>query len=209
MATETVENQLELIKAQLDEIQAGLELRNRRMAELEELKDDLSGIMKDVMNSAIVELDDVSPFLQSGDMMALFKKLLRSTNHISLLLEKLEGAEDFVADVQPIGTDLFNRFIYKLDELERKGYFRATSELQSTLDALMKLLAEKRILAAAERSLEVLAETDYDQFEKVSFWKMYRLTRSPEVRQLMGVCMVLLTTFAEEMSRGKDGIAES
>ena len=62
MATETVESQLELIKSQLDEIQAGLELRNRRLAELEELKDDLSGIMKDVMESAIIELDDVSGF---------------------------------------------------------------------------------------------------------------------------------------------------
>lgn len=209
MATEIVENHLKLIKTQLDEIQAGLEVRNRRMAELEELKDDLSAIMKDVMESAITELDDVSPFLQSGDLMALLKKLLRSTNHISLLFEKLESADDFVADAQPIGRDLFNRFIYQLDGLERKGYFRAATELQATLDTLITLLAKKQILTAAEHSLKVLAETDYDQFEKVSLWKIYRMTRSPEVRRLMGFCMRLLTTFAQEMARAEDGKAKS
>ena len=209
MATETVESQLELIKSQLDEIQAGLELRNRRLAELEELKDDLSGIMKDVMESAIIELDDVAPFLQSGDLMALFKKLLRSTNHITLLLEKLEGAEDFVADAQPIAHDLFHRFIRQMDELERKGYFRAAADLQSTLDALMKLLAEKRVLPAAERSLAVLAETDYDQIESVSLWKMYRLTRTPEVRRLLGFGMMLLTVFAKELAQTEKGDGES
>ena len=93
------------------------------MAELEELKDDLSVIMKDVMDSAIIELDDVAPFLQSGDLMALIKKLLRSTNHITLLLEKLEGAEDFVADAQPIGHDLFNRFIFKWMNWNERGIF--------------------------------------------------------------------------------------
>ena len=123
MATETVESQLELIKSQLDEIQAGLELRNRRLAELEELKDDLSGIMKDVMESAIIELDDVAPFLQSGDLMALFKKLLRSTNHITLLLEKLEGAEDFVADAQPIAYDLFIASYVKWTNSNEKAIF--------------------------------------------------------------------------------------
>ena len=204
MTTETIEGQLELIRTRLDEIQADLARRNRRMAEMEELKDDLSVIMKDVMESAIVELDDVSPFLQSGDLMVLAKKLLRGTNRISLLLEKLEGAADFVADAEPIGNDLFNRFIVKLDELDRKGYFRAAADLQSVLDAFVNVLAEKRALSAMRHALETIAATDYDKLDTYSLWKMYRATRSPAVRRLMGLCMTFVTTIANELAEAEN-----
>ncbi len=203
MTTETIEGQLELIKTQLGEIQEDLAIRNRRMAELEELKDDLSVIMRDVMDAAILELNDVSPFLQSGDLMALIKKLLRSTNHISLLLEKLEGATDFVADAEPIGHDLFNRFILKLDELEQKGYFQAATDLQSALDAAVKVLAEKRLLTAVQRSLETVAATDYDKLDNYSLWKMYRATRTPAVRRLLGLGMEFITALANELSEAE------
>ncbi len=203
MTTVTVEGQLELIRTQLGEIQADLAVRNRRLAELEELKDDLAVVMKDVAAAAILELDEVAPFLQSGDLMALFKKLLRSTNHISQLLEKLEGAADFVSDAEPIGHDLFHRFIFKLAELERKGYFATAADLQSVLDALVKVVAEKGVLPAVQRSLVTIAATDDDKLVKYSLWKMYRATRSPDMQRLLGLCLTFVTTLASELGADK------
>jgi type II secretory pathway component PulJ len=191
--------QLTAIQAQLGQIQRDIAAQNRRLAEMEELKDDLVLILKDMMQTAVVELDDVTPFVQTGDFLNLVKKLLRNTNRISESLGKLESAADFFADAKPIGNDLFHRFIHKLDELERKGYFKVGADLQSTTDALVQTLAARDVLPAIGRSLRVVGESDPDEITPYSIWKVYRATKTPEMQRLMGVVMTFLKALAKEM----------
>jgi len=199
MAT-SVEAQLQAIQAQLDTIQADLAVRNRRLAELDELKDDLTVIFTDVFQAAIVELDDVTPFLKTGDLTSLVKKLLRNTNRISATLSKLESAADFVADSKPISHDLFHRFILKLDELEHKGYFQLAADLQVALDALVQTLAGKKVLPALGSALESVNSLEAEQVQHFSLWKMYRASKTPEMRQLMGLAMSFVQVMAREMN---------
>jgi DNA repair exonuclease SbcCD ATPase subunit len=154
MTTAGVEERLSAIQEQLDVIQHELQARKRHLAEMQELKEDLTVILKDVMRTAVVELDDVAPFLQTGDFLSLVKKILRNTNRISASLSKLESAGDFLADAKPVSFDIFTRFIHKLDELERKGYFKVGTDLEATMDALVRLLAANNVLPAIGRSLE-------------------------------------------------------
>lgn len=200
MTTAGVEDRLHAIQEQLDLIQHELEVRNRHLAEMQELKEDLTVILKDVMRTAIVELDDVAPFLQTGDFLSLVKKLLRNTNRISTSLSKLESAADFFADARPISYDLFNRFIHKLDELERKGYFKVGADLQSALDALVRLLASKDVLSAIRRSLETANQLQADQVDRYSLWRVYRATRAPEMQRLIGILMTFLKALARELA---------
>ncbi len=200
MTTEGVEDRLHAIQEQLDLIRHELQDRNRHLAEMQELKDDLTIIMKDIMRTTIVELDDVAPFLQTGDFLGLAKKLLRNTNRISASLSKLESAADFFADVRPISYDLFNRFIHKLDELERKNYFKVGADLQGAMDALVRLIASKDILSAIRRSLETANRLQADQVDRYSLWRVYRATRAPEMQRLMGILMVFIKALARELA---------
>jgi len=199
MTTGGVEDRLNAIQVQLDLIQHELQVRNRDLAEMRELKADLTFILKDVVRAAIVELDDVGPFLRTGDFLNLAKKLLRNTSRISTSLSKLESASDFFADARPVGYDLFNRFIYKLDELERKGYFKMGVHLQSTLDALVRLLVNKDVLLAVGRSLETANRLQADEVDPYSLWRVYRATRTPEIQRLMGILMAFIKALAVEL----------
>lgn len=199
MTTEDLGPQLKAIQAQLSDIQRELRSQSRRLAEMEELKDDLVLILKDMLQTAAVELDEVTPFLKTGDFLGLVKRILRNTNRISESLAKLESAADFFADAGPIGNDLFHRFVHKLDELERKGYFKVGADLQSTADALVQTLAQRDVLPAIGRSLEVVGAADVEKIEPFSVWKMYRATKTPEMQRLMGVFMTFLQALAREM----------
>jgi len=199
MTNDEIGAQLRAIQGQLGQIQRDLAAQSRRLAEIEELKDDLVLITKDILQTAAVELDDVTPFVRTGDFLGLVKRILRNTNRISDSLAKLESAADFFADAGPIGNDLFNRFVHKLDELERKGYFKVGADLQLAADALVRTLAERDVLPAIGRSLRAVGETEVDNIERFSVWKMYRATKSPEMQRLMGVIMTFLQALAREM----------
>ena len=195
----SIEEQLQVIQSQLSAMQEELAKRNRRLAELEELKDDLAVIVRDVMRAAIVELDEVTPFLETGDLLALLKKLLRNTKRIAGAIDQLESASDFLADATPIGNDLFRRFVVKLDELERKGYFRVGAELQITADALVRFLDQHRVVSALGRAVQQLGDADPEKIEPHSLWKVYRATRKPEMQRLLGLLMTFLGALARQM----------
>ena len=198
-----VARQLDAIQRQLDAMQRELAVRNRQLAELEELKDDLSGILKDVFQAAIVELDDVTPFLQTGDLTNLTKRLLRNTNRISDSITKLESAADFVADAQPISNDLFNRLILKLDELERKGYFRVGADAQQLADSVVSNLDRSQLIPAVSRSLREVGALPEAEIERYSLWKIYRASKQPEMQRLMGLFMTFMKALAHELDNAQ------
>jgi hypothetical protein len=204
MTTPSVEEQLQAINAKLDAVQEELVLRNRRLAEMEELKDDLSVIVRDMMRAAIVELDDVTPFLETGDLLDLLKKLLRNTKRIARAIDQLESVSDFLADAAPIGNDLFHRFVVKLDELEQKGYFRVGAELQDTADSMVQFLDKHELIGAVGRALKQVGETEYNEIQPYSLWKLYRATKKPEMQRLLGLLMTFLGTLARELEPSQE-----
>jgi hypothetical protein len=204
MTTPSVEEQLQAINAKLDAVQEELVLRNRRLAEMEELKDDLSVIVRDMMRAAIVELDDVTPFLETGDLLDLLKKLLRNTKRIARAIDQLESVSDFLADAAPIGNDLFHRFVVKLDELEQKGYFRVGAELQDTADSMVQFLDKHELIGAVGRALKQVGETEYNEIQAYSLWKLYRATKKPEMQRLLGLLMTFLGTLARELEPSQE-----
>jgi uncharacterized protein YjgD (DUF1641 family) len=195
-----VELQLAEIQQTLAEIQQELAEQRRRARELEELKEDLTRIAKEVLDSAVRELDEISPFVRTGDFTNLAKKLLRNTNRIAQGLDKLESAADFVRDATPISHDIFRAVITKLDEMERKGYFQVAADLQATTDALVRVLAKSRVLPAMRAALEAPHAPEHaEEGARFSLWRAYRSTKRPEMRRMLGAAMGLLGRFAAEL----------
>jgi len=195
--------QIAEIRVTLAEIQHDLAEGRRQAREMQDLKDDLTRVARDVLESAVREMDDLTPFVRTGDFGNLVKKLLRNTNRIAEGFDKLESAADFVRDATPITHDAFRAAIAKLDELERKGYFQVARDLQSTTDAFVRLLGAWGVLPALRATLEHAASQGPSGVERYSLWRAYRATRRPDMRYLLGAAVGLVGRFAAELRLGQ------
>jgi len=197
MSTTTIEQQLETIQQQLATVQAELAERNRRLAEFEELRDDLALVANDVTRAAIDELDDLTPFVRTGDFLALLKRLLRNTHRISDAVQSLDSAASLVEDAQPMFHDWFNQVIMRLDEMERQGYFQAAREARDLAGVLVDIAEKHQLLPALKHAAAATAQADPKQLENYSMWRLYREFRRPEVRRALGAMLVFLQSLGE------------
>ncbi len=70
------QNQIDEINRKLDLILEEIELQKKHRREMEDLKDDLFRVGKDLYETAVVELEEVHDHIQTGDILHLGKKLL-------------------------------------------------------------------------------------------------------------------------------------
>ncbi len=218
MATADITKQLNAIQEQLNQISAELDVARRRRLEFDELKDDLTLIVKDAFNSAVVELEDVAPFVNSGDFLNLVKKILRNTNNITGAIEKFESALDFIEDGGPIGKELFSDLLSILDQMDRKGYFIFATQATKILDNIVttftaedvqnladnvvtilntvKKMTQPDMLHVLDNALEVYKHLETSGIEEYSIWRAAREMNSPEMKRGLGFLISFLKNVA-------------
>ncbi|UCD36843.1 MAG: DUF1641 domain-containing protein [Fidelibacterota bacterium] len=220
MSDAATAKQLQDIQAKLDAIHAELEIARRQREEMQELRDDLTLIAKDAFQSAVVELEDIAPFVQTGDFLHLVKKILRNTNNINAAVSQLESTLDFIEDWRPIGKELFNDGLEKLDDLDRKGYFVFLKEIFTVLDNVVthysaedvriladnivviletvKGLTQPEMLDALNNALTVYQNLDTKDLEAYSVWRAIKELRSPEMKRGLGFIITFLKNISQE-----------
>jgi uncharacterized protein YjgD (DUF1641 family) len=220
MTNEEISKQLEDIQGKLDVITEEMAARRRHREEMQELRDDLSAIVKDGFQTAVVELEDVAPFVKTGDFLHLVKKILRNTNAISAAISKFEGTIDLVEDFKPIGNDMFRGVLHKLDDLETKGYFRLTRELARAVDTalsqlsdediknlaeavvrlvgVVRILANSNLIPALAEAANAIKEEDPMKFDGFGPWIAYKELRKPEMRRAAGMSLQFLKTIVTD-----------
>lgn len=220
MADQNLELQLQSIDKKLDLISEELAVVRRQREELNELKQDLTIIAKDVFNTAIVELEDIAPFVQTGDFLHLLKKILRNTRNITNVMTQFESALDFFADAKPISKDLFNNTLEKLDELDQKGYFQFIKELMNVADRIVehfseedvkllgdnvitlletvKSLTQPDMLTALNNAVSIYQNLDPKDAPQYSIWKVMRELNTPEMKKGIGFVITFLKKITAE-----------
>lgn len=214
LANATLAERLDTLDRKLDLVLAEVEEVRRIRREVEELRDDLTRVGKDLLQTATVELEGAAPFVHTGDFAALATRLLRNVNTLNELLVQLESAREFVTDAAPLGRQLFSDGLAKLDELDRKGYFAMGRELQRALDNVVanfsvedvrlladnlvailqtvKNLTQPEMLQAINNAVEVYKKIDFDTMEEYSPWRAFREVNKPEMRRGLGFLIVFL-----------------
>ena len=86
---QNIQTQIDDINRKLDVIVEEIELQRANRREMEDLKDDLMRIGKDVYDTAVVELEEMHDQLSSQDVIHLGKKLLRNVNNLTSTFEQL------------------------------------------------------------------------------------------------------------------------
>lgn len=226
MTDTALSSQLLNIEKKLDAIYGEMELAKRHREEMLELKEDLSLIAKDMFESVILELDEVAPFVQTGDFLLLLKKFLRNIDNINSAISRIESALDFLEDWRPIGQELFNDGLEKLDEIDRKGYFIFLGEVFTALDNIVthfsaddirlfaenavpiletiKSLTQPEVLAAINNILTTYQELDKKAIEEYSVWKTMKELRTPEMKRNLGFAVEFLKSISQEQPTLQD-----
>lgn len=205
---------LDALDRKLDLVLAEVEHVRRIRREVEELKDDLTRVGKDLFRTAVGEMEEVAPFVDTGDFAALTKRLLRNVNNLNELLVQLESARDLVHDATPLAREIFSDGLAKLDELDRKGYFAMARELQRALDNVVasftvedvrllgdnlvailqtvKNLTQPEMLQAINNATEIYKKLDFDSMEEFTLWRAFKEVNKPEMRRGLGFLIVFL-----------------
>ena len=222
MELQSIESQLTLIQDQQKQILDELMIVKRQREEINELKNDLTFIAKDVFQSAVIELESIAPFVQSGDFLHLIKKILRNTRNISAVIEKFESTIDFLEDGKPIGKELLTDMLTLLDEMDRKGYFSFMQELLKVMDNIVthfteedvKMLGENIVsiletirnlsqpdmLMSINNAVSIYKHLDVNDIQEYTLWEAMKELKSPEMRKGMGFIISFLKNLSDNQS---------
>lgn len=222
MDTTHLQEQIDGINRKLDVILEEIELQQRHRREMDDLKDDLMRVGKDVYQSAVVELEEVHDYIQTGDILYLFKKLLRNINNLTKMFETLENTRDFVQDFTPISRELFIDFMNKLDEFDRKGYFAFIKELNKVGDKVVtsfsvedvknlgdnivtilntvKNLTQPDMLHVINNAVAVYKKLDIEVEKDISLISLLKELNTPEMKRGLAFAIKFLKSVAEQQS---------
>lgn len=218
MENKDIQLQLDEINKKLDFILTEIDHQRKHRQEMEDLKDDLNRVAKDLYLTSLEELEQVHDYLRSGDILHLLKKLLRNINNLSKLFDQIENLRDFFKDFGPISKEMVIDLMYKLDELDRKGYFEFIKESQRIIDNIVtsftvddvkalgdnivtilntiKNFTQPDMLHAVNNALNVYKKLDIEVEEDISLIKLFKELNHPETKKALFFALQFLKSLS-------------
>lgn len=217
----------EMILERLERIESQLAPLAQTSASMQELKDDLMPLANRASQLLIKELEDVEASFQLEDLLALFKRMLRSVRNITFALDQLENIIDFVTTLEPLLQSAVPKIINYLDELEQKGIFRI---IQATLDirakvaeaytpedieqignglvallGVTKKITDPKAISFIEKFAEIPAQLDLAQSKGIGPFGLLWASSNAEVKQGLGVLMELTKAMGQLKNENGSG----
>ena len=207
------------LHAKLDTILEQIQEQRQRQEELAELRGDLVPIANHMIKLSIDELAEVGSDFQLEDLLYLVKRLLRDTQLITGLLDRLESTVELVDEVQRVGKQAFNQAVVSLDRMEQDGYFAFARGGKRILDQIVTEFSEEDINALGDnivlilntvkdmtqpeimnfvRNTLLVAEQEIDKPIDISYSGLLRQMRDPAVRRGLALTMRVMHVIGAE-----------
>jgi len=205
MENKNIEQQIQAINQKLDFITETMQEYQRRQREMQELKEDLTRIGKDLFQAATEELDEVAHHFDTSDLLYLLKKLMRNTRNLAKMMDQMESAVDFFQDATPLGKQVVGQLMDTLAELEKKGYFDFAREIFQIIDTVVtsftlddvrllrenitsilltvKNLTQPEMLSTVNNALGFYRKMDIEIEKEISYWEIIKQLRDPEMKR--------------------------
>ncbi|MFZ0390053.1 MAG: DUF1641 domain-containing protein [Calditrichia bacterium] len=222
-----IEQQLAEINQKLELMTGYIQQQQRRQREMQELKEDLTLIGKEVFNSAVTEMDEVAHHFDISDLLFLMKKVLRNTRNLARLMDQMESAAGFVEDAAPLGKQMVVQLMESLDELEKKGYFEFGREILKIADTIVssftiedvrhlrenittilmtvKSLTQPEMLSTVNNAMNFYRQMDIPVEQKVSYRQIMKKMSDPEVKR----GMIFMLDFIRNMAQNHETIMQN
>ncbi|GAB7078966.1 DUF1641 domain-containing protein [Megalodesulfovibrio paquesii] len=199
----------DLILQKLETIEAELmEMRKSRL-EIQELKDDLSPLMKSSFQHLLRELGQVDHGFELEDGFLMLKRLLRNMKNIAYMLDQMENAIELFHTMEPMLKSSMHNAIRFLGTLETRGVFRtyeAMLEVRAKVAAqygpedlaemgdsfvemlgLLKKMSSPEFMEFLNKLTELPAAMNLKDAEPIGLRSMVSAMRDPALREGLGV----------------------
>jgi uncharacterized protein YjgD (DUF1641 family) len=218
-----MDKELELLHQKIDFLTEQVLETQRRQREWQELRRDLMPVMTDLFNTAVDELDEISPYFTYEDLLFLGKKMLRNIRNLTMLFERLEGAVDLVNDVTPLSKDIFDELLNRLNTLEQKGYFKFLRGAGTIVDNIVTHYSEEDVrrlgenivlildtvkeatqpemIKSLQNALAIYRDIDVALPEKVSTFALVKQLFDPNVRRSLATGLSILAKVSENLQQ--------
>jgi uncharacterized protein YjgD (DUF1641 family) len=114
---------LDLLTAQVQFLTEQALAAERARQERSELMHDVMPIVNQAFDMTVDQLEEVQEYVDLGDLLRLFKRLLRNGPNIEKLLDQMESLMDLAGTIGPITDQAFEKAVDLMQEAEHKGYF--------------------------------------------------------------------------------------
>ncbi len=215
-----IEEEIKSIHQKLDFLTEQFTAQQAKQREVQELKDDMVLIGKDMFDAAVEELQDVAPYFETNDLIFLVKKLLRNTRTLTKILSQLESAQDLFSDIQPLGKQVFDEVLHSLDTMDKKGYFEFFGEAVKIVDTIVeafsvedvrmlreeittilltvKNMTQPEMLSSVNNALSFFSKMDIIIEKDFSTWQLIKKAKDPEVKKGMAFMLEFVKNMAKQ-----------
>jgi uncharacterized protein YjgD (DUF1641 family) len=220
MAENITGSRMDAIERKLNVILEEIELQRAHRREMEDLKDDLMRVGKDLFQTAVMELDTVHDQFRTVDVLHLGKKLMRNVGTMAQIIEHMESIKDFLEDASPLMRESFIALMNRLDEFDRKGYFGFAKEMGKVADNVVtsftvedvkklgenivtilntvKSITQPDMLHAVNNALNMYKKMDLEVEENVSLLGLLKEMNTPEARRGMAFAVRFMKSIASQ-----------
>jgi uncharacterized protein YjgD (DUF1641 family) len=187
----TLHQKVDQLSAQMEILTEIAEVENRRRQEFEELKDDLIPIGNQLVQLTINELAEIGTDFELEDLLFLLKRVLRNTQLILAMMDRLEALMGVADEVELLGKQVFSTIVEALDKLERDGFFTQATEILQTL-------TKRETMEDLNQALQAFY-VDPEETPKIpSTFRLLRELNQPETRRGIGRLLQILKTLGGE-----------
>jgi hypothetical protein len=144
---------IDLLAAQVQFLTEQAQLAARGREGRAELMHDVIPIANDAFRMATEQLEEVQDYVDLGDLLRLFKRLLRNGRNIEKMLDQLESLTDLVQTVGPLTDSAFEKATDLLQTAEQEGYFAFAKGGARIVDNVIKDMTSARPVDTSLRSL--------------------------------------------------------
>jgi len=211
---------IDLLTNQVAFLTTQAEEQQRRQQSFDELKADMIPIGNHLIKLTIEELAEIGDEFQVEDLMYLLKRVLRNTNLIMEMFDRLEAFMGIADEAEILGKQVFNYVVEELNRLERDGYFgfareglkvaeRVVTEFSEedvealgdnvvTILSTVRNMTQPEIMSLANNAVGVI-QSDPEP-DEISTWTLFRELNNPSVRRGLARMIKLLKTLDEQAS---------
>lgn len=210
---------IDTLTAQLSYLSEQAQVAERQRQDRVELVHDLTPLANQAFSLAIEQLEEVQEYVELGDLLRLFKRLLRNGRNLEKMLDQLESLADLLETISPLADDAFGKAVDIMAGLEAKGYFtftRASLHLMDRIVAslsedelnqlgdniepalsLVKQLAQPEVLNVANTTLTEI-KSDLSKPVDISYFGILRQMSDPAVRRGLALTLRMLKVIGSQ-----------
>ena len=201
-------------------------IAERQRQERAELIRDLTPIANEAFRLSVEQLEEIQEYIDLGDLLRLFKRILRNGHNIEKLFDQLESLMDLAETIGPLADDAFGQAVDTLADMEHKGYFAFARGAWRITDNVITSFSEEDVNRLGDNIVLILntikgmtqpeimnfvhntllvAEQEVEKPVDISLMGMLRQLRDPAVRRGLVLTMRVMHIVGSQASGNGNG----